>query len=234
MAETATSANGSSEGQQDILNEAEKIARGGVWTEEAVAEPISWAGESSAAAMPLDPPRLGGLSRPDRCYDLLEKALSRPQIDALVEIVLYELMSQNGLPGKTLKTGIASLIATAEQETRTWADGKMSTITTSAGRDESARQHVKILENKLTELEKMFASRNRDEVVIIERATDVLAAYESKKKDEGISGDDLLKLQQEKAELTEALEKLQTRATKLPAESSSAKPTRSKRNLDLY
>jgi len=204
--------------KDQIVREAEEVSRGGVWSDENLEQPLIWAGEQVGKVSSEEKtPRLGGMGRPDKAYSVILRKFTAEELESLVEVVNYELMVRNAIPGRNLKVGLATMIANSEQALRRSVESKIGENSAKSGIDVQARQNFQIVENKLHEFEKILAERNRGEIQILEKATDVLAGYEAKKREEGIAGDELLNLIEERDHLKDALTELRGLQSKLPA-----------------
>lgn len=220
--------------KDDVLKEAQEIAAGGLWSEENISAPMTWEGEKRKEKMTDDPPRLGGMGRPTEAYAVLLKQFDADTVRALVEVVTYEFMVAQGIPGRSFKTGIASMIAQSDRILQSNLDSRIQKIAPSAGKDEYSRQQIEITNQKLLEVERMMSERNADTIAVMERATDVLASYEAKKRDEEAPGEELLKITLERDQLTAELDKLRGQQAALPAPGTSAPVLKGKKKFSLF
>lgn len=220
---------------EKVISEAQEASTGGIWKEASVAIPLGYEGDTgSSLAEAASSPTIGGAGRVDKAIAILGSALSRVQIDALVDVVIHEIMVRNAIPGKDLKVGIASMIAITDLETRKWTENRITTSRQSVGKDEYVRQQHNILENKFEELEQLVARRSQEEIRIVEKATDILARIELKEASDMAVGEDLLSLQRERAELTEDLQKLKETAPAVKELSAQRAGKRSGRRTGLF
>lgn len=203
--------------KEEILEAAERVAKGDTWSDENVSSPLTWAGDSSRTQQGVDPPRLGGMSRPESAYNKILKKLDAEEVSALVDILSFELMSRHAIPGRDLRQGIQMMVATAERGIMSAVDNRISSIKPSSGQDQAARQQIEIVERKLAEVEAILASRTQEEIVIMEKATNVLAEYELRKQEEGADPAEHEALRKERDELQAALDSVRGRSARIPA-----------------
>jgi len=213
---------------------ASEATQNAAWPEQGERAAEAWEGESGRETMKEDLSTLGGMTRPEAAYRLLRKRFDADDLQALTDIITYEFMLRQAIPGKTFRGGVVAILDKQVKAAIEGINHRMDKIIPASGRDEVSRQQLGILETKFSELERMMAERNADEIRILEMATDIIAREEAQQAEYELVETNLLETQQKRSDISGVLDRLKSNERVLEKRSIPEKPKRSTRRLGLF
>jgi len=165
---------------EDSTSEIAKVAAGGLWNDQNLAETIEWKGDKGGKPEPDPVQHTRQQSRHEERTEILKEAgISIETLRALSETLEERILQTSGFSSKSFKGAFHSIINESEQKTRQWitANSTPTVETIRAEVDPKIQgliERVAMMERKFDEL--VLATTNRDatELDIVREAAAII------------------------------------------------------------